>query len=139
MRATSIRVLFAVCAAGLLLRGRAQARSDTLVSNDQVAAQVTVRDVRPRAGGVVTGLLVNHTATPLRDVRLLIRYQWVWANERKPGSDNPGRVGYYTVYEELPPEVSVAFTSKPDPPLPKRSDGHFDISVEVVGYTEVGN
>jgi hypothetical protein len=63
----------------------------------------------------------------------------VWGNERKPGSDNPGRVAYYTVHEELPPDVSVAFTSTPSPPLPERTDGHFDISVEVVGFTEVSN
>jgi len=99
---------------------------------------VAVRDVRVRDGGVVSGLIVNDAATPLRDIKLLIRYQWVWKDERHPGRNNPGRVAYHTVYNEIPPEVSVNFTYRPNPPLPDRQDGHFETSVEVVGWVEVG-
>jgi hypothetical protein len=110
----------------------------TIVPERHAEQVVAVRDVRVRDGGVVSGLIVNDAATPLRDIKLLIRYQWVWQDERHPGSNNPGRVAYHTVYNEIPPEVSVNFTYRPDPPLPDRQDGHFETSVEVVGWVEVG-
>lgn len=138
MRAMHLEVVLVVAASLVLRSVPVAARSDEVMTDAQVAAKVVVRDVRVRQG-VVSGLLVNRLTKPLRDVRLLIRYQWVWANERKPGDDNPGRVAYYTVHQEVPPEISVQFTYNPNPPLPSRSDGHFETLVEIVGYTEVEN
>jgi hypothetical protein len=131
-------LVIAVTLAGWLGHaGTAAAQSDAIVSDRQANLQVLVRDVVVR-DGIVSGLIMNRSSKPLRDVRLLIRYQWVWNDERNPGSDNPGRVAYHTVHDEIPSDVSVSFTYRPSPPLPQRSDGHFETMVEVVGFTEVG-
>ncbi|MBI4516530.1 MAG: hypothetical protein HY699_12030 [Deltaproteobacteria bacterium] len=132
-----VRVIAGVVAGLVVVAGAGEARGGQVITEERVAQQVVVRDLRVRAGAV-SGLVVNNARKPLRDVRLLIRHQWIWKNERNPGPDNPGRVAYYTVHEEIPPDVSVAFKYRPNPPLPDRSDGHFETTVEVVGYSEVG-
>jgi hypothetical protein len=89
--------------------------------------------------GTVSGVLVNTSHHLVRDVRLLVRHTWLWANERSPGEDSPGRTTYTTVHEDIPPGGSLPFTVRPNPPLPVRSDGRFETSVEVVGVTEIGD
>jgi hypothetical protein len=111
--------------------------ADTLIADEQPSRVVVVRDVTTRHG-VVSGTLVNLSRKALRDVRLLVRHTWFWKNEQKPGDDSPGRVDYYTARGELRPDGSVEFTYRPEPPLPERDDGHFETTVEVVGWTEIG-
>ena len=118
-------------------RALSESTPDTLVAGQEAAALVSVADVKTR-GGSVSGVLVSQSHQSLRDVELLIRYVWLWNDERHPGEDNPGRSAYYTVPDLIPPGASAPFHYEPSPPLPKRSDGHFEISVEVVGFTEVG-
>jgi hypothetical protein len=119
-----------------LIAGVARA-ADTLIADEQPSHDVTVRDVTTRHGAV-SGVLVNHSRKVLRDVRLLVHHTWLWKNEQKPGDDSPGRVDYYTVRSGLPPGESVEFTYHPEPPLPDRQDGHFETTVDVVGWTEIG-
>lgn len=111
--------------------------AETLIADEQPSRVVVVRDVSTRAG-VVSGVLANRSRKLLRDVRLLFHHTWLWKNEMHPGEDSPGRVDYYTVKSELPPGETVDFTYRPEPPLPDRDDGHFETSVEVVGWTEIG-
>lgn len=112
----------------------AMARAETIASD---ASIVAVRDLKTNAAQV-SGVLVNQSARLVREVRLVIRYAWLWNDERHPGYDNPGRAVNYTVPGDIPPGGSLPFAYRPDSPLPSRSDGHFQTSVDVVGYTEVG-
>ncbi len=130
---TSVAML-AVVAAMMIPRTTAVARAQTLIAAEQ---PVVVRDVSTR-GGVVSGVLVNRSGKLLRDVRLLFQHTWLWSDEMHPGEESPGRVDYYTVKNDLPPNGTVEFTYRPDPPLPHRDDGHFETSVDVVGWTEIG-
>jgi hypothetical protein len=99
---------------------------------DQVALRnVTVKD------GEVSGEVVNNSPATLRDVQLQILYSWRWKDEFHPGKDDPGGAVYLTVDKEIPPGQSARFNYKPSPPLPARKDGYFDISVKVVGFTQV--
>jgi len=98
-----------------------------------VVRNLTVTD------GTVSGDLVNTSRHLVRDVRLLVRHTWLWASERSPGEESPGRAEYPTVHEDIPPGGSRSFTMRADPPLPVRSDGRFETSVEVVGFTESGD
>lgn len=101
---------------------------------DTVAIEnLVVRD------GVVNGTLANRTGRALRDVKILVRYAWLWKNERAPQRDNPGRSYYTIVAGEVPSHGTLTFVYRPEPPLPQRTDGRFDPSVEVVGFTEVGD
>ena len=111
--------------------------TDGLASGTQTAATVSVQNVGMRSG-VVSGLLLNNSPRLLRDVRLLVRFAWLWKNERAPRRDNPGRSDYYTVPGDIPAGGRLTFTYRPAPPLPGRSDGHFETAVEVAGFTEVG-
>ncbi len=101
------------------------------------AEDVVVRDVTARSDRL-SGLVVNQSRWPVRDVRLLIRHTWLWDNERHPGTDSPGRTSFYTVSVTIPPGESAPFEYRSTDPPPSRSDGHFNTEVEVVGYTEVG-
>ena len=107
-----------------------------VVSPDEMSRAVKVEDVRVR-GDEVSAKIVNNSGKAVRDVQLLVKYVWLWNNERKPGTDNPGRSAYETLPGELAPGESKEFTYRPDQPLPHRTDGHFDPSVEVAGVTEI--
>ncbi len=111
--------------------------TDTLIADEQPSRVIEVRDVVAHHG-IVSGVLVNRSRKLLRDVRLIVHHNWLWKNEKKPGDDSPGRVDYYTVRSAIPPGQSVEFTYRPEPPLPERDDGHFETTVEAVGWTEVG-
>ena len=130
--------MFAVVAVLVPLGGTCFARSaDTLIADEGPSRVVVVRDVASRHG-LVSGVLVNHSPKLLRDVRLLFHHNWLWKNEMRPGDESPGRVDYYTVRSELPPGETVEFSYRPEPPLPDRDDGHFETTVDVVGWTEIG-
>jgi hypothetical protein len=100
---------------------------------------VEVRDVRVQPDEV-SGVLVNLSSNPVRNVRIQIDRSWRWKNERHPGADkdNPGRSVVYAVPGEIPPGGRLPFTYRPDSALPQRSDGSFETSVSVVSLEQVG-
>ncbi len=81
--------------------------------------------------------VVNISQQTLRDIQLRILYSWRWSNEFHPGADDPGRAVYQTIDREIPPGQSARFNYKPSPPFPTRKDGYFEITVKVVGFTQV--
>jgi hypothetical protein len=107
-----------------------------VVSPDEMSRTVAVRNVRVN-GDEVSGTVVNNSAKPVRDVQLLIRYVWLWGDERHPGTDNPGRADVETLSGELAPGATRDFTYRPETPLPHRRDGRFEPAVDVAGVTEV--
>lgn len=109
-----------------------------LVGKKDVANAIVVSDVHASLDQV-TGKLVNHTATPLRDVQLMFQHTWLWNDERHPGKDNPGRTEFYLVMESVPANGEISFEYHPNPPLAKRTDGRFETRVEVLGFTEAAN
>jgi hypothetical protein len=118
--------------------GSAVLASDATVSDGFTpSAAVKVAGVRFE-GGSVRGTIVNTSPTEIGDVQLLIRYVWLWKDERHPGDDNPGRSEFHVVHETIEPGGSVAFEKTPDAPLPlSRTDGRFQAEVSVVGFTQV--
>ena len=102
---------------------------------DSFAQEVAVRHVAA-GDDSVSGVVVNQSDETVRDVRLLIRHSFVWGNEFHPGPDSPGESHFTTVRESIPPGSSARF----DFQLPASTTdvpGHFDTSIDVVGYTEV--
>ena len=128
----------AACVGGVLLGAACWATAAVAQAPVTPAAQVVVVTDLSVDDGAVSGVLVNKSRRLVRDVRLLIRNAWVWKNERYPGNNNPGRAEYYAVPDAILPGESLRFTHAPSSPLPERHDGHFDTSVEVVGFAEVG-
>jgi hypothetical protein len=85
----------------------------------------------------VAGEVVNNSQQTLRDVQLRILYSWRWRNEFHPGTDDSGRAVFQTIDREIPPGQNARFNYKPSPPFPRRKDGYFEITVKVVGFTQV--
>ncbi|TMB19569.1 MAG: hypothetical protein E6J71_10745 [Deltaproteobacteria bacterium] len=127
-----------VAGLGILACGssRLAAAADAVVPREELSQKVVVRDVVVGDDGAVSGVLANTSGHRLREVRLLIRYQWLWRDEFHPGSDSPGTATYYVVPEEIPPGGTASFSYRPEPPLPRRSDGTFQTAVEVAGLLE---
>jgi len=129
-------LIVAIVASLTLLTLPTTVKPATLLAPDQAAQIVTARNVMEK-DGTVKGELVNNSRQTVRDIELQILYSWRWKDEFHPGTDDPGRAVYVTINKELPPGQSVGFEYRPSPPLPSRKDGYFDISVKVVGFSQV--
>ena len=137
---TALAVLIVVVVAALGFTSRIAAAQDTTGAvRSQLQQVVEVRDVRVEPDQVA-GTLVNLSSKPVSKIRLRIDNSWLWADERHAGGteESPGRTAVYTVPGEIPPGGRIAFTYRPDSPLPRRSDGRFETSVAVVGVEQVG-
>jgi hypothetical protein len=131
--------LAVVSFAALALAGLAIAAETTVVAPEKLQKVVEVRDVRVQPDEV-SGVLVNLSSNPVRNVQVLIDRSWLWKNERHPGADkdNPGRSIVYAVPGEIPAGGRLSFSYRPDSALPQRSDGSFETSVSVVSVEEIG-
>jgi hypothetical protein len=134
MRYVPTPILVAVLAALAGTAAAVEIESTRIVPSEQLSRRVLVQEVQSTAD-VVTGTVVNATPEPVRDVRLLVRDDWLWRNERHPGDDNPGRAATLTLREEIPPGSRVRFTYRRDAPLAARGDGRFETAVDVLGFT----
>jgi hypothetical protein len=94
---------------------------------------------RSTSDGTVSGQLTNHSSSPIRDVEMMIRYEWFWANETHPGDFSPGRTDRYEFPDRIAPGQTVAFTYTPTAPLPQRNDGHFEVKIRPIGFVELPN
>ena len=114
-----------------LARGERIAREEIDSDRGGLSQEASVRDLHTR-DGAVSGEVVNRSGARLHNVELMITYAWLWNDEKHPGDDQPGRTEYLTLHEDVPPRGSVRFTFEPAAPLPHRSDGRFETTVDVV-------
>jgi len=137
-----IRLMFLSFLALGLAAGAARAAAPQTVTRERVVPpsrvteRVAVRDVRTH-DGEVSGVVVNTSDRPIRDVQLLISYQWLWDNEAHPGEGGPGRAVFHTLPEDIPARAQAQFTYTPEVPLPERPDGRYMTTVSVAGFTEI--
>jgi hypothetical protein len=123
---------------GLLAPARAiEVSEQRIVTRDQVQRSVVVHDVTMSDRGDVSGIVVNRSANPMRDLRLAIRYAWLWTDETRPGHDDLSRAESYTVPGEIPPGGSVRFSFRPSRPLERRPDGDYMATAEPVEFLEI--
>jgi hypothetical protein len=106
---------------------RSQDEANRIVAIDKLSVQ----------DGTVAGEIHNRSSRTVRDVQLFIRHTWMWNNEFKPGTDDPGTSTYHTVSGDIPAGGRMPFKYTPSPPLPKRADGYFVTTVLIAGFTEV--
>src|SRR5690349_377710 len=90
--------LAAVSFAALALAGIAIAVETTVVAPEKLQKIVEVRDVRVQPDEI-SGVLVNLSSNPVRNVQVRIDRSGLWKNERHPGADkdDPGRSVVYAV------------------------------------------
>lgn len=106
------------------------------VTSSEASQEIVIQHVTAKDGSV-SGTVVNNASKTVRDVKLLVRQEWLWNDERHPGSDSPGRTLPFTLRQDIAPHASASFTFQ-TPPLARRSDGRFVTTVEVTGFSEVG-
>ena len=73
----------------------ARAEKTTVLDESRFDHAVAVHDVEVTEGQV-HGVVENRTEHRVRDVQLLIRRDYRWPNEYRPGDDNPSRVEIHT-------------------------------------------
>jgi hypothetical protein len=113
-----------------------KATAQEVETRNEASRSVALQNVN-LAEPTISGVIVNQSPHEIRNVELLLQYHWLWKNEFKPGQDSPGRVVTVKLDKELQPGQSLPFTYTPQPPLPSRSDGHFEPEVIVSGFTAV--
>jgi hypothetical protein len=133
-----IDTVFVSLLLGLILASWAKPAFAQMVASQQQAASVLAIENLAVQDGTVSGAIRNKSPNTVRDVQLFIRYTWLWANEFRPGKDNPGEAFYQTVSGDIAPGGSMPFKFTPSPPLSKRSGGKFaQPTVSVAGFTQV--
>ena len=105
-----------------------------LVNEPTIEAAIEVSDTAIRDSGLST-VIRNASEKRIDAVELVVRYDWLWNDDRNPGNDSPGWVEFVTLNDDLMPGDVATFTYEPQRPLPQREDGWFMPSVQVVGFT----
>lgn len=105
-----------------------------LVNEPTIEATVEVSDTAIRDSGLQS-VIRNKSEQRIDAVNLVVRYDWIWKDERNPGDNNPGWAEFITLNEDLQPGDTTTFTYTRERPLPQRDDGRFMPSVQVVGFT----
>jgi hypothetical protein len=111
--------------------------SQNVRAREEIAQILPIENLTVSPDDAASGEVVNRSRSIMRDVQILIRHEWLWANEFKPGKDDPSRATYVTLPQEIPPGGRLPFSYKPSPPLPKAAGGRFITSVAIAGLTEV--
>jgi len=85
-------------------------------------------------GSTVRALIINQGDQRIEDLRLRVSYQWLWRDEQRPGSHDPGWSITVPVTSPLAPGESRQFEFVPERPLAARPDGSYSPEVSVVGF-----
>jgi hypothetical protein len=107
-----------------------------VLTKQEASRVLTLENISER-DGAVSGDIRNNSANLIRDVQLLIRYEFIWNDEFHPGKDDPSRSVDYDVPGQIAPHEMTHFQYTPSSPLPKRRDGRFMVMVSVAGFTQV--
>jgi len=112
------------------------AMSQRVASREEIAIILSVEKIAV-VNGTVSGEIHNRGPYSVREVELLIRYTWLWDDERNPGKIDPGTSTYYTLTTEIRSGGNLPFTFTPSPPLAKVLGGRYEITVTVAGFAQV--
>ena len=110
--------------------------TSTVVPSSEAAQTIVIKDLTVKDDSV-SGTVVNKSSATVRGVGLLLRQEWLWKDERHPGTDSPGRAVPFTLAGDVAPNASAPFTFQ-TPRLPQRSDGRFVMTTDVISFSEVG-
>ena len=112
------------------------ATAQQLLDRDLAQRSISLKDLRT-GPAEISGTVVNNTPHIVRDIEILVQYHWLWNNEFKPGVDNIGRTATVKLDKPLKAGEAAPFRYVPDPPLPARSDGRFEVEVSLGGFTVI--
>ena len=112
------------------------AMSQRVATREEVASILSTEKIAV-ANGTVSGEIHNRGPHSVRAVQLLVRYTWLWDDQRNPGKIDPGTSTYYTLATEIRAGGNLPFTFTPSPPLLKASGGRYKITVTVGGFAQI--
>lgn len=102
----------------------------------QPAAAVYAQSVQTM-GPEVQGQIVNNTDAIVIAAELVVRHRWLWANETKPGADDPGWIDTYPLDITVPPGGSAPFRVQASRIAPQRTDGSFQTDAFVRSFKTI--
>lgn len=105
-------------------------------SQEAVQTVLTIEKVSV-SDGTVTGEIRNRGRHDVRDIQLLVRYVWLWHDERKPGKVDPSTSSYHSLPTALAPGKNLPFTFAPPSTLAAPPGGNYEVSVTVAGFAQV--
>lgn len=129
-------IIAAVFVAIVVLAAPNKGTAQKVASPENIGAILALEKVSV-SNGTVSGEIHNRGPYVVRDAQLLIRYIWLWDDERNPGKNDPSTSAYHTLPSEIRAGGSVPFTFTPSPPLAKASGGRYEVSVTVAGFAQV--
>ncbi len=132
------RLLLAAVLCGAVLCASAVVATEVarLVQRGTLAAIAPISEIEVQDGHV-SGTLSNRSSHSLRQVQIMISYQWLWTNEMHPGEESPADADIVTFPEEMAPGGTVRFTRVIPPQLLGRIDGSLQVSARVVSLEEI--
>lgn len=78
------------------------ATAQKVASQEDVHTVLTIEKVSV-SDGTITGEIRNRGRHNVHDIQLLVRYVWLWHDERKPGKIDPSTSSYHSLPTELVP------------------------------------
>jgi hypothetical protein len=129
-------LLVSLISFGVCVRTASAQCASTVLQETAAQRQLEVSDVLA-APERVQGVVINRTDAVAKDVVLLVRYEWLWLNERKPGEDTMSFADTTMVAGDIPPGGTAGFAYMPTRYLPNRQDGHYRIEVSVKSFRKL--
>jgi len=129
----TVRILLVALAVALGLPRPALAAGEILAQPDEVSRAVILQNLSVQ-GDRVAGVIANLSERPIKDVRLQIVFSWLWADERRQGTDDPSFIANETVRDEISPRGQVTFGYSYPSANTMRTDGRFIVDVKIVGF-----
>lgn len=106
--------------------------AETMLTTERDAG-IYISDVR-MAGTDIQGEIVNQTGATVVGAELLVRHQWMWADETNPGTDDPGWIEAHPLNVNIPAGQKAPFNVQSSRAAPQRSDGTFRTQVSVRSF-----
>jgi hypothetical protein len=132
----AVRLSRLAFAAIVALAAAGPARAQTLVPPDELSRTIIIQEVSQQ-GDRVAGVIANLSDRPIRDVRLQVVFSWLWADEHRQGTEDPGFAATEIIHAEIPPRGHVTFGYKYPSADTTRRDGTFLVDAKIVGYRVV--
>lgn len=114
----------------------AKSMAVSVMTPEQVSEVLSLEKLRVERSEI-SGVVTNRTPHTIRDVQLMVKYHWLWRDERDPGQNPPGTMVMVDLKQPLAPGESRSFSYTPDFSLPSRDDGYFMPEVNVAAFTTV--
>ena len=129
-------LLVSLISLGVFVPAASAQSESTVLPESSARRQLEVSDVLA-APERVQGVVINRTDAIAKDVVLLVRYEWLWLNERNPGEDTMSFGDTTTIAGDIPPGGTAGFAYMPTRYLPNRQDGYYRIEVSVQSFRKL--